>query len=300
MLNSLRHLQLWLRRRRNASLAARIRTDKSTRKTFLNYLSERRCQIVLDNDDHRVIINPMDSVIGERILQLGHWHRDQFLTIIKALQAANALPSGRTFVDVGANIGTQTIYALKSGVFRDALAIEPEPDNFRLLSENIAINDLSSVVRLANVAAGARHARLPLTVRRKNHGGHAINQPLEPGDRRVDVDVVPLADVLREQSVSDIGMLWIDCEGHEPQALAGAWSAVPDGTPICLEFTPERYGIEGTRSFVADLVSRYDRYFLVSPNGEICEQKTTELDNIRERVDVVLFARQYALAKAHT
>jgi hypothetical protein len=49
-----------------------------------------------------------------------------------------ALRDGSLFVDVGANVGTYTIWAAELGA--EVIAIEPAADTFALLQENIALN----------------------------------------------------------------------------------------------------------------------------------------------------------------
>ncbi|HUN36328.1 MAG TPA: FkbM family methyltransferase [Trebonia sp.] len=59
-----------------------------------------------------------------------------------------ALASGGLFIDVGANVGTYSIWAAELGA--EVIAIEPAADTFSLLEENIALNGYSvSAVRAA-------------------------------------------------------------------------------------------------------------------------------------------------------
>jgi FkbM family methyltransferase len=57
-------------------------------------------------------------------------------------------------IDVGANIGTVCIPAVKRGLFGTAIAIEPEPKNYSLLMANIYINGLSDRIITYNLALG--------------------------------------------------------------------------------------------------------------------------------------------------
>ncbi len=53
---------------------------------------------------------------------------------------------GSTFVDIGAHIGRYTLMAARYA--SKVIAIEPEPSNFSLLRENVALNGFSNVVTL--------------------------------------------------------------------------------------------------------------------------------------------------------
>ena len=60
------------------------------------------------------------------------------------------------FIDIGANTGFVSIPAVNSGHFKSAIAVEPEPFNFRLLCTNIQLNGLGPQIAAHNVALGAR------------------------------------------------------------------------------------------------------------------------------------------------
>ncbi len=289
MLTVFRDVERWLRGLRLAHLAGRIRNERAFRRTFLKYLAERRCEIVLTNDDHRILFDANDSVIGERILHTGNWHRDQLEAILAALGSHGALIPGGAFIDVGANIGTQTIYAMKSGLFVRAVALEPEPHNFDLLNRNIALNDLAAEVVTLNVAAGRVAEMLPLTVREKNLGGHSIGLAPTAGERVIEVAVKPLADLLEDCGVDRVGLLWVDTEGFEPEVLAGAWPGLAPGTPICLEFSPDRYDDAAGRELVAALSKRYQRMLVVTQSGQTELRPLSDLEQLHTQTDVVVF-----------
>src|SRR6202034_877959 len=61
-----------------------------------------------------------------------------------------ALGDGDLFIDVGANVGTYTLWAAEHGA--EVIALEPAADTFALLRENIALNH--SEVTALQVAAG--------------------------------------------------------------------------------------------------------------------------------------------------
>jgi FkbM family methyltransferase len=62
--------------------------------------------------------------------------------------------SWRTFVDVGANIGTHTIWALRNG-FENAICIEADVENFKLLRVNQILNGVEK--NCSNVLAAVSH-----------------------------------------------------------------------------------------------------------------------------------------------
>ncbi len=54
-----------------------------------------------------------------------------------------------------------------------------------------------------------------------------------------------------------VGLVWLDVEGYEPQALEGLTGLIARSVPIVFEFTPSRYGIETRLRLVELLVGRY-------------------------------------------
>ena len=140
------------------------------------------------------------------------------------LAAERRLAADAVFVDVGANIGTHTVYALKTGRFARAVAFEPEPRNARLLAMNIEANGFSNAVTIVPKAAGEAAATAVLHLHPRNKGAHAIGAPpSDDGRERLDVPVVRVEDALGELGLSAerLGLIWIDVEGHEPQVMRG-------------------------------------------------------------------------------
>src|SRR5260370_14986257 len=80
-----------------------------------------------------------DIFISQYILRYGIWEPCETKALIKLL-AADA-----DFLDIGANIGWYTILA--SGALKDrgmVHAFEPDPSNFSLLMENVALNKITN------------------------------------------------------------------------------------------------------------------------------------------------------------
>jgi FkbM family methyltransferase len=190
--------------------------------------------------DHAIFVDPRDDKIALRIMDGRPWQRRKLETAITLLSGAGALKKGGFFIDVGAHIGTQTIYALATAVFDGALAIEADPHNFEILRRNVEINGLSGRVRLFQGAASASQGEAPLTRDRQNFGGHS----LEPGmvrspAERLTVRTERLDDILGHcgLSPSQVGLVKIDVEGHELQVLRGMTDLRAWRVPLMIEFT---------------------------------------------------------------
>ncbi len=157
-------------------------------------------------------------------------------------------------VDVGANIGTICIPAVKRGMFQQAIAIEPEPGNYSLLMANIFINRLSDKITTHNVALGQKdNESLVFELSDFNHGDHRIrtsnNVAMQNEDKRNTISVkCETFDKIVGQITPDEALIWIDTQGYEGFIFAGATNALKRKVPICLEFWP--YAMERSGSYL--------------------------------------------------
>jgi len=214
--------------------------------------------------DHTLFLDPADDVIAARVLLRGDWQRRDLLRVIALLQRHAPDSEGRLFIDVGANIGTETIYAMLSGHFSGAVSIEPEPRNFALLSENISANNLGGRVLAMNCAAGAAAGQSVLIRGGANKGGHAISTQ---ATGKAVPDGIPVEMRTLEQILSDLeltpeqaGLVWIDVNGTEADVLAGMPALLERRTPLVLEHLPDFITAEAALA-LHRLLCRYYRFY---------------------------------------
>jgi FkbM family methyltransferase len=132
---------------------------------------------------------------------------------------ANNLHPGDTVVDVGANIGYNTLYAARCvGAKGRVYAIEPAQDNLTILYANLFVNDLRNVVVLP-YAAGKEHEVKRFYLRGdvsavnslfQDNFYHSITQTVEVLAAPLD-ELIPGAPTLVK----------IDVEGGELEVLQG-------------------------------------------------------------------------------
>ena len=255
------------------------------RETVMNALAARGHLVFCDLGDVRFFVDPSDRVVGTWLMWHGGWQRREIDTAVAVLSAAGRLPPQAVFVDVGAHVGTHTIYAMRTGRFARAIAFEPEPRNARLLAMNLEANGLSQAAVVVRKAAGAAPGSAVLHLHPRNTGAHALDVPPSyDGRDSLQVPVVRVDDELDELAVppEKIGLVWVDVEGYEPQALAGLAKLIARSVPITFEFTPSRYSVEVKQRLVADLVRRYTtvhslgRMDPTAPIGTLASRKHTD------------------------
>jgi FkbM family methyltransferase len=130
-----------------------------------------------------------------------------------------AIPAGGTVVDVGANVGYNTVYASRCvGPAGRVIALEPAADNARVLRENIAVNTLDNV-EVHEVAVGRSREIRDLFLRGETSGVNSLfAQSVYAKVTGVEkVRVVPLDDVVN----GSVDVVKIDVEGAELDVLGG-------------------------------------------------------------------------------
>lgn len=156
---------------------------------------------------------------------------------------------GKTFVDIGANIGTSTIPAIMEFGALNAIAFEPASQNLRLLRSNIAANDLAERVTVIAAALSDHSGVQLLEIGEDNSGDCRIRFSKESGSlgeaswSTEQVTLMTFDDVIRERQVSmdDIGLVWMDTQGHEAHVLNGASALTESSVPVVIEYWP--YGL---------------------------------------------------------
>ena len=121
------------------------------------------------------------------------------------------------FVDLGANIGAVSVYAasLNEGEYPNVYvyAVEPEPNNLKLLEENVIQNNVQSFVKICPVAISDRNGFSYIT---DSHGHSQVN---DAGDG-AEVGTLRLAEFLRTHNLVYVDVLKVDVEGMEYDIIA--------------------------------------------------------------------------------
>ena len=174
---------------------------------------------------------------------------------------------GKTFVDVGANIGSTTIPALLVHPFGAAVALEPEPENFVTLRLNLILNGLEERVKAIQAAASNSVGELDLVVDQSRSGKHRVAGPdgrLRARQARISVAAVTL-DSLAGDTLGppdDVGLLWMDAESFEGHILEGATELTSRGIPLAFEWNPKGLGRSGGREKIEEIVGEHYTHFV--------------------------------------
>jgi FkbM family methyltransferase len=129
-----------------------------------------------------------------------------------------------SFLDIGANIGIFSLIAAAQPLCRQTIAIEPNPDVFQILQQNVALNRLDIRSCCCAIAApGELEDGLQLYVPHGHSGkGSLLGPPTDDGTAsRLSVDGrgVEFLDGLAAE-IEGALICKIDVEGGEPQVLS--------------------------------------------------------------------------------
>ncbi len=184
----------------------------------------------------RLYCNPQD-LIQRMILYFGVWEPDVSRVIERNLSP------GDVFVDIGANIGYDTLLASsRVGPTGKVVSIEASPRTFALLQRNLAANPLSSNVRAVNVAVFDRAGTLDLYEINEGNIGAATTLASRGGTRMATVTALPLEEILTPDELARLRLIKMDVEGAEPPILRHLLEQLPNypaAMDIVVEASPD-------------------------------------------------------------
>jgi FkbM family methyltransferase len=160
----------------------------------------------------RIYCDPHD-LIQRMILHFGMWEPD----VSRAIEAH--LGPGDVFVDVGANIGYDSLLASTIvGPNGQVVAIEPAPQTFSLLQRNVVENDARNV-RAIGVAVAPEPGRVGLYELSATNIGATSTLASRGGTLVASVDALPLEQLLTPEELARVRLIKMDIEGAEAPVL---------------------------------------------------------------------------------
>ncbi len=160
-------------------------------------------------------VNTNDKGVGAWIVMVGGWENfvDEVLTRL--------CRPGMRVLDLGANVGYYTIkLAALVGADGHVLCLEPNPELFTFIRDNIAINGFESRIRAEQMAAAGQRGEAEFQFDIHHAGGGTLLQlPPEYEAQHAMVQTTPVDDLIEGQAGFDL--IKVDVEGWEPEAFKG-------------------------------------------------------------------------------
>lgn len=151
------------------------------------------------------------------------------------------LNGGRTFIDIGAHVGTWTINLAK--YFDRVIAFEPDPRAWNVLNKNLELNNIKNVEVIPK-AVSNKSGKIQFNLF-FNPCTNTIMNPMMMG--RTDlpigqqlVETVSIDEFVESRGINDIDFLKIDAEGAELLIVEGGIRTIQKQSP---DFFIEMHGL---------------------------------------------------------
>ena len=228
---------------------------------------------IINTDVGKLMVDTSDTGEVPYLLMRGSYDKFESETIRKFLL------SGMTAIDIGAHIGYFTILMAKIvGNTGKVYAFDPEPKNFKLLSENLNLNRVTNV-KLVNAALSDKEGRTDLFLDDKNLGNPSFaKENIPSGSLSAGIGVHTLTlDSYMDGRKADF--IKIDVQGAEGLIFSGAKKLLSGNLRILMEFWP--YGLRnvGTDPLIMleKLRSSGYNFYIIDSNAKILKPKTPNL-----------------------
>jgi FkbM family methyltransferase len=238
--------------------------------------------VTIEADGVRFYLDTSDRVVSREVFIYGMYERPLMAAAVAALGELG-LPSclrGRWLLDVGANIGTASLTAIRHFGAAGTIAFEPDPRNQRILRINRAMNDLDERIVAFEVAVSDANGTVMFERSSWNWGDNRVRvdgasatqarELDEEGREVIEVPTAPLGGVLADNDLDleRCGLAWIDVQGHEGHVLSGAPELLSSDIPLVVEYWP--YGLraaDGLERFERLVRDSYDYFVDLRPAG---------------------------------
>ena len=146
-----------------------------------------------------------------------------------------------TFIDIGANIGTFTIWALRTVPGSRVFSYEPETKNYSLLVENIRDNGMERRAQAFRSAVCGESGMRSLSIAGESSGKNSLAYDVG-GVVSEQVSCLTLASIFADNGITHCDCLKVDCEGAEYELLYAAPVSVTNMIDMIIF---ESHGVEG-------------------------------------------------------
>lgn len=135
---------------------------------------------------------------------------DAYLPLFEHVQKLNVNP--KQIIDAGANVGYFTLAI--SSIFNNLkiVAVEPDAENYKQLSQNLKLNNLSSIFIPFKAALWNRKQKLFLQKYDEQEWSYSVS---ESTTNYGECEAYSLADIIQMQGWTSLQILKIDIEGSE-------------------------------------------------------------------------------------
>ncbi len=209
-----------------------------------------------------------DKTITLHALAQGFYHQAEFNETITLLEE-NGFVFKNGLLEIGANIGTTTVAAAKSGKFGFIYCFEPVRENAALLRAQLALNPSQVPTHVVEKAISSAPGVSSISRSPINYGDNRVlinNLPEVSHNKNLEtIECIDLDSFLKNTDVDEtqIDLLWVDTQGLEALVLQGATHLLSlRRIPWLIEFWPEEMKRNQTYTVFYDIVPKYFTRFI--------------------------------------
>lgn len=234
---------------------------------FRSYMPYVSCKV---DKDITYISSSEDDGIGGAMFKTGRNFPDDMIYVFFDLTEKYYKSTKRSgegyFLDIGANIGTTSIYIKKK--INENLRIigfEAGRSNYDLFRINCILNQVEDI-KVELLGLSDSNTRKKYRYVAKNSGGSGIvEDDFKGGSEISTIDMMKLDDYLEKKNISpeEISYIWMDTEGHEYEIITGGFKTLQaKKIPLLQEFNAVHYiGKRTLESYCQKIEAIYD-FFL--------------------------------------
>jgi FkbM family methyltransferase len=188
-------------------------------KTFKNWWTYLAYKYGISKTDP-LVLETRNGVFMEVPFRLLHTFKEIFMDECYLAGLEHSVPSGATVVDIGANAGYFTLFAVSC--FSDArvFSFEPVPVNYAQLERQRRLNSARPIKCFAKAVAGqAGEISLAFDSSDSFTTSATIIRPTDRQAESIKVPCLTLLQVLDENNIQRCDLLKMDCEGAEYEIL---------------------------------------------------------------------------------
>ena len=198
-----------------------------------SYLSANPNKFLLCSNQEYFIVNSSDHAVGKETYVKGDFEFNSMAKAYKIIKKHKKL-NDCTLLDIGSNIGSMCIPSITRNYIKKAIAVEPNPESYRLLCSNINLNNLNEKITTKKLCIGEFKKNLYLILNSENHGDNKISRTKIKNKKFVKVNSITLDSLTN--NFNEKFIIKIDVQGSEFLVLKYGKKTLSKKPPLILEF----------------------------------------------------------------
>lgn len=242
---------------------------------YFNVGNKSNRNVLVSTDQGSMIVNRFDYDVEE----VGHsrWLLDHgncnTLEVNDCYQAIKSVVDPIIF-DVGANIGTISIWLSKFFQLGHVYSFEPQRQIFYQLAGNIALNNLYNI-DVFNYAVGSKEEMI--TVNEPNYFSNhdfgtfsLLEEKIPSTNKKLTVPCITLDNFVKNYKIPKVDLLKIDAEGMDLEVLKGSINIIENFSPVIyVEHFDNRVS---QLNSIQDFLNSFNYSFDIRKNNLLCQK----------------------------